>query len=108
MKTVKDDRIESTTSRERASAKYLIGGRDTFLSGWGEAEGGYSDAFWACTKEQRESVTEWVQSRSDIRDVKEIVLQDAVARGGTLPRVLFPQAAHVHIYFVRPDHPALK
>lgn len=70
--------------------------KDTFLSGWGKAEGGISYAAWACKDEHLEQVLEWVKGRSDSKAVR-VVSKDYV-----------PQyAAHYSIYEVTDGHPSL-
>ncbi len=54
-----DDRTEAATHR------WLVIGTDSFLSGWGEAEGGASVAAWACRPEDRAAVLAWVRSRGE-------------------------------------------
>jgi hypothetical protein len=88
----KDDRtVEQITTHPN-----IVGGRDTFMSGWGEARGGVSYAGWACRDEDVEKVYRWVKSRDEMRAVG-------------VRRVWYPKSrnARVHIYVVTPGHPAL-
>ena len=89
-KQIQDDRINKWKHNN------LVVMQDTFMSGWGEAEGGLSYAAWACTDEHLDQVLEWVESRSDSKNVS---VQD---------KDYVPQfAAHFHIYEVNDGHPAL-
>lgn len=97
---VKDDR----TDTQQDTLSVLIGGKDTCMSGWGEAEGGISYAFWACTEEDAAQVEEWVGSRSDIEcgprvEPKSIEWFKANPEDD--------KNDHCHIYCVTPGHPAL-
>ena len=91
--TLQDDR---TDAQRRYSHTAIIAGQDTFLSGWGGAEGGLSYAGWACEDKDIEKVFEWVEARSDMRLVKEV--DDDYRPAG---------AVHFHIYVVEAGHPAL-
>ena len=88
-----DDR----TLEERQTHGVLIGGTDSFLSGWGRAEGKMSYAFWACRPEDQNRVERWVRNRGDIKRVR-FVSSDYRPRGTAL----------VHVYMVNENHPALK
>jgi hypothetical protein len=89
---IQDDR----TAEQRQTHRFLIIGTDKFMSGWGKAEGGTSYAAWACRAEHRKAVFEWVESRSDMKRVRESY-SDWKPRG----------RGHAHIYVVEPGHPAL-
>lgn len=89
---VRDDR----TPEQHESHPILIVGTDSFMSGWGKAEGGASYAAWACTPEDERSVLDWVERRSEMKRVR-IVVGDYRPRG----------VGHCHIYFVSPTHPSL-
>jgi len=58
---------------EKISHSFLIIGTDTFLSGWGEAEGGKSYAAWGCEPKEREKVLAWVNGRSAKDDALKFV-----------------------------------
>lgn len=63
---------KSTKSRaKRTSGKWYVTGRDTFLSGWGEAKGGKSYMTVVTDSlDQAEIVAENMENRSDMRNVK--------------------------------------
>jgi hypothetical protein len=88
-----DDRTEL----QKKEYTHLIGGRDSFLSGWGLASGGNSYAYWACKEEDADRVFSWVNQRSDILDV-------SVYRNN--PPYKSPKH-HVRVYVVEDGHPAL-
>ena len=74
----------------------LIGGRDTFLSGWGRADGANSFAYWACEAKDVGRVTAWVSGRSDF--------------DGAAPRCasdVYAPEDQIHIYVVRDGHPSI-
>lgn len=77
----------------------LVGGKDTFMSGWGNAPG-VSYAFWACQPEHKKAVSRWVKDRGEI----------IVKRGITLETELptLSNGDHLHIYVVADGHPSLK
>lgn len=89
----KDDR----TDEQRGTHTVLIGGYDSFMSGWGEAKGGNSCACWACRPEHAKQVERWVSSRSDMRRVAK------------RPENWRPSnCKHLHIYVVGDNHPAIE
>jgi hypothetical protein len=88
-----DDRTEE----QKKEYTYLIGGRDSCLSGWGLASNGSSYAYWACKKEDVEKVLSWVSKRSDMRNV-------GVYRNNPPYKA---SRHHVHVYMVEDGHPAL-
>jgi hypothetical protein len=74
--------------------------RDSFLSGWGEARGGYSRAAWACGPDiSIDRVERWVRHRTDAKYVHVVDLSTYRPPRGTV---------HYHIYVCGPDHPATK
>lgn len=89
----KDDR----NAWERNNLTTAIGGRDGFLSG--KLCEGASFALWACADEDADTVREWVDSRGDIKHPRtyETGIGADFECGGD----------HVHVYVVRPGHPAL-
>jgi len=89
-----DDRTEAQLETHR----YLIGGTDRFLSGWGLAEGGASYAFWACRGEDAHRVEAWVKDRTDMMRVRWVI-------GAYRPNAR--HCAHAHVYVVDEGHPAL-
>lgn len=93
---VEDDR----TPEERRTHRVLIIGTDSFLSGWGKANGGASYAAWACTTEDEYAVDRWVRSRGDMKRVRSVF--DSPAR-----RYSPKGRGHCHIYVVGPEHPAI-
>jgi hypothetical protein len=94
---IQDDREQG----EKAEYCYLVIGTDRDMSGWGKAMGGVSLAAWACRGEDRKSVLEWVEGRGDMKRVRENCDNGGNCRWR--PR----GAGHVHIYIVKPGHPAL-
>ena len=89
---MQDDR----TPEERETHHVIILGTDTFMSGWGKAQGGVSYAGWACRPEDRDRVERWVRNRGDQIRVREVG-NDYRPRG----------RGHCHIYVVREGHRAL-
>lgn len=79
----KDDR----TIEQHTTHQTVIWGRDKFLSGWGQATGGYSWAGWACKPEDTAACLQWVQSRGDMRYIRV---------GGSRPKGR--AVKHVHVY----------
>ncbi len=89
-----DDRNEA----EKKIYTLLVVGTDTFLSGWGRAEGGASVAAWACTSEDLPAVEKWVRARSDMKRVRVVIAKGYRPSGNV---------AHFHIYKVDKLHPAV-
>ena len=89
--------IDERTGHERKTHPVIVMATDSFMSGWGEAEGGMSYAGWACTYENQYIVERWVRNRSDMKRVR-IVGNDYKPRA---------QCKHCHIYIVKNGHPAL-
>ena len=61
------------SDEEKETHTCLVGGRDTFMSGWGhefDNEPSASYAFWACTPELRDNVMEHVCNRDEFKNVK--------------------------------------
>lgn len=92
----KDDR----TDEEKKTLTHFVKGRDTFLSGWGDAKGKRSYAVWACKPEHATQVGNWVRGRSDMRNVVEGIQFKSV-HAPTYRGDL------VHVYAVGDEHPAL-
>lgn len=89
----KDERTEV----ERSTHTVLIGGRDSFMSGWGGARGGSSFAYWACEPSDVFTVSAWVEGRGDITLVP---IDDLLNTDREEPE-------HCHIYTVREGHVSL-
>jgi hypothetical protein len=90
---IKDDR----TPEQKLTHTHLIGGTDSFLSGWGMAEDGKSYAAWACEEGIAMRVREWVANRGDMKRIREF--SEGYCPSG-------PNDQY-HIYVVTPTHPAL-
>ena len=89
----KDDR----SAEQLQTHTWIVAGRDKFLSSWGPGKQfGGSTAAWSCRPEHARKVLDWVEGRSDMRDVRD-------TNAGALRRV----RGLVHIYVVGPGHPAL-
>ena len=93
---MKTTRIDDRTPEQKKTHTYLITATDKFMSGWGQAANGLSKCAWACKPEHWEKVYYWVNSRSEMKYV-------SLNTSGKW----YPDAAHVHIYVVDEDHPAL-
>lgn len=92
----KDDR----TDAERETLTVLVGGRDSFMSGWGGptgAEDGSSYAYWACRPDDVFTVSEWVEARDEITLVP---IDDVMSKEQS-------EHEHVHVYAVREGHVSL-
>tara|TARA_R100001530_G_scaffold46328_1_gene34819 strand:- start:122 stop:673 length:552 start_codon:yes stop_codon:yes gene_type:complete len=79
----KDDRTEE----QKKTHKLAIVGTDTFMSGWGLAEGGASYAGWAFEDGQYAEVLAMMNGRSDMQRVRLVSLDSYK-----------PTAKHTHIY----------
>ena len=89
MLTIVDDR----NTEQKKSLTCLVGGYDSFMSGWGQAEGGASYAYWACKPEDEAHVRMRVSGRGDIslHSYDSIVARTA-------------QNDHIHIYVCDESH----
>ena len=94
MTTINDER----TPTELQTHPIVWLGTDSFMSGWGGAEGGASYAGWACRPEDAHVVERWVRARGDLLRVREV-------SPGYRPSG--DHCSHCHIYVVGPNHPAL-
>lgn len=83
-----DDR----TAEEKRTHPIIVLMTDSFMSGWGKAEGGPSYAGWACTLHDVDEVERRIRKRGDAKRVR-IVSGSYRPKGG---------AGHCHIY-VEPD-----
>ena len=96
-----DREMRITDDRKEGRKYYVVGGIDTFMSGWGCAKGVKSYAFWAVPWELGGSyhyqLKQWVANRGDIKRVCEYYPNNRVYRSTGL----------IHIYVVDPEsHPA--
>ena len=82
-----DDR----TPEERQTHALAVVGTDSFMSGWGGAEGGASFAGWAFQDGDLAGCMDWVDGRSDMQRVRVVTLNNYK-----------PKAAHTHIYVYNP------
>jgi len=91
-------RQDDRTEEQKKTHIWGVVGRDSFLSGWGGASGGYSRAAWACGPDvNADRVERWVRSRGDMKYVTVVDLSTYRPPRGT---------AHFHIYVVDPLHRA--
>lgn len=90
--------VDDRTPEQFETHTWIIRALDKFMSGWGHAKGGNSFAAWACKPEHARKVQEWVESRSEMK---------YVTACGPKSKPRFRNAAHVHIYVVDDNHPAL-
>ena len=88
-----DDR----TDKERETHQDIVLMTDTFMSGWGRADGGTSYAGWACRPEHVNQVKRWVCGRGESRNVE-------VVDGDFRPQGI----GHTHIYVVNDGHPSIQ
>ena len=106
MGIIQDDRSKL---EGRRAFTFLVGGRDSFMSGWGRAEGGASWAFWACRPEDRLAVERWVADREELRYRRTIELTASEASAERIRRARLPRNfTHLHVYTVTAGHPALE
>ena len=81
---LKDDRTEE----QKKTHTTIVLATDSFMSGWGEAEGGKSYAGWATEEGTINACESWVRQRGDMQRVR-IVAGDYKPPSG---------AGHCHIY----------
>jgi hypothetical protein len=84
--------IDDRTEEQKKTHVLAVVGTDTFMSGWGGAEGGKSYAGWACRPEDLWPTERRVRARGDMHRVRVVSLRD-----------YRPQAAHTHIYVHREE-----
>lgn len=91
---------DNRSPAEQHTHTALIGGRDNFLSSWGQCGPGKgsSFAYWACEPDQEDQVRGWVESRGEINLID---IETVLGTEATLP------GDQMHIYRVNADHPAL-
>ena len=85
-------RDDDRTPEQHDTHRWAAVGTDTFLSGWGKAEGGASYAAWACTAMQLDACRQYVESRSDMKRVRVVDLNEYRPRG----------TGHLHVYVYDP------
>ena len=94
---IEDDR----TQEQKETHTCLIIGTDSFMSGWGKAQGGVSYAAWACRHEDSFKVLEWVENRKEMKRVREVY--------ETKKSKYNPKGkGHCHIYVVTEGHVSLE
>lgn len=90
---IKDDRTEE----QKKTHVWGVVGRDSFLSFWGEARGGFSRAAWAAHPDvPLYKVEDHVKARPEMKYVNVVDLRTYRPPRGT---------KHFHIYVCNPDHP---
>ena len=87
--------VDDREPHQIATHNYIIAATDAFMSGWGQAGTGPSYCGWACPAEWVTPVTDWVESRKEMKRVRVVGNDWKPARG------------HTHIYVVTRDHPAM-
>ncbi len=92
--------VDDRTEEQSKTHTWLVIGTDSFMSGWGAAKSGNSYAAWACLPEDAGRVLQWVESRSDMKRVREV----SECHG----RLWRPRGVgHAHVYVVEEGHSAL-
>ena len=94
-----DDRNEN----ELVSHPNLIGGLDSYLSGWGRADLVNSYAYWACADEHVKAVEKWVSSREEFSGVCVFKSVEDISS-----YVTSSEYDLVHVYVVDENHRAVK
>jgi hypothetical protein len=90
--------VDDRTPREKFTHNTIVLGTDSFMSGWGKAEGGLSYAGWACKDEHINQVERWVRKRGDMKRIR-------IVSGNYRPT---GKSGHCHIYAVNEGHSSLK
>ena len=89
---------DERTEEQKKTHSVLIAATDTFMSNWGEAEGGKSMCAWAVEPECADDMERWIRSRPEMKNVKRVG-----------PDWKPKSAAHVSIYVAEKGiHRALK
>lgn len=100
-----DDRNE----QELKTHHNLIGGLDSYLSGWGRADDVNSYAYWACADEHVKAVEKWVSSREEFSGV--CVFKSVENVSIDVYRNTYVTSSEddlVHVYVVDENHRAVK
>jgi hypothetical protein len=84
---IQDDRNDE----QILSHPFLVIATDTFMSGWGLAEGGVSYMAWACREEDVQRAIEKLKARKEMRRVR-------VVYGSYRPK----GKGHCHVYVFNP------
>lgn len=97
-------REDDRTPEQVKTHVWAVVGRDSFLSGWGQAANGYSRAAWAVPEEMVHDgrfnrLENWVRNRGDMKYVSVVKLDSYRPPSGT---------AHWHVYVVGEDHPGVR
>ncbi len=87
--------VDDRTDEQRKTHRLAFVGTDTdsFMSGWGLAEGGLSYAGWAYKDGDRAACESWVRGRFEMMRVREVALDG-----------YRPTAIHTHIYVFNGQH----
>jgi hypothetical protein len=92
-------KVDDRTDEQKKTHRFAVVAKDKFMSGWGGARGGDSCCAWACASmEIANEVEKWVANRDEMRYVRLIDFDRYRAPRNT---------AHLHIYVVGENHPAL-
>lgn len=90
--------IDDRNEEQKRTHTWAIVAKDKAMSGWGGASGGVSRCAWAVPVSDLDKVERWVRARGDMSYVRRFALANYRAPKGT---------AHLHIYAVDSNHPAL-
>ena len=93
-----DDRNE----QEKVSHPNLIGGLDSYLSGWGRADLVNSYAYWSCSDEHVKAVEKWVSKREEFSGVCVFKSVEDISS-----YVTCSEYDLVHVYVVNENHRAV-
>ena len=89
--------IDDRTEHQKKTHCLIVLATDSFMSGWGRAEGGSSYAGWSCEPINERAVERWVRNRGEMKRVR-------IVSGNYKPPNV---EGHCHIYVVENGHPAL-
>lgn len=105
-------KIQDTRPKNTRRETIAVAARDEFMSGWGEAEGGYSYAAWACkSHDDAEKVSKWLNGREEMQDIQ--IIEAATSRDLKMCIITAVsgfevETKHLSIYNVNKGHRALK
>lgn len=98
-----DDRDDRDPPNVWKSHTVGVMARDTFMSGWGWAEGLNSYAVWLCEPKHYDSVMDWVRRRGEMKNVRRILSENVTAK---IMRQRVTAGGLVHVYVVKDGDPS--
>lgn len=102
--TIRDER----TTEQKQSPQYFVMGMDTFMSGWGMAEGKISYGVWMFDSEDdMPKFLKWIKGRGDMKHIMSGTTRNLEFLVNSMALNTNKGPHHISIYTTDRHHPAL-